>query len=102
MADPGLGWSYERVAGPMRRAAVGQPCPRCRVIMVGGRGKPRSATVDHIVPRHLGGSYGAENLRVMCQSCNSRLGQLVGARSVRRARRRRRVFAPLPTASRRW
>jgi 5-methylcytosine-specific restriction endonuclease McrA len=102
MAEKGLGWAYERVAGPMRRAAVGQPCPRCGVIMGTGRGNPRAATVDHITPRHLGGGFGWENLRVVCLRCNSQLGVMVRTRSARRrGRRRPRVVGPVST-SRAW
>lgn len=35
---------------------------------------PRYPTLDHIVPRALGGSDGAENLRLACRQCNTLRG----------------------------
>lgn len=35
---------------------------------------PRSATLDHILPRALGGSDADENLRLACRDCNTRRG----------------------------
>lgn len=32
----------------------------------------RDCTVDHIIPRHLGGTNAMTNLQILCQSCNSK------------------------------
>ena len=37
-------------------------------------GSETSLTIDHIVPVIRGGTDALENLRVLCQSCNSRKG----------------------------
>ncbi len=94
----GLGCDYERVARPMRANAVGQPCPRCGVTMGKGRSNPFAATVDHIVPRALGGTNAPGNFRVLCRRCNCS----AGARMVNAKRRGRRravagFFGPLST-----
>jgi 5-methylcytosine-specific restriction endonuclease McrA len=38
------------------------------------RGKNNSTTVEHIIPRSVGGSDDWENLAMACHSCNSRRG----------------------------
>lgn len=54
-------------------------CPCCNVQLV-WRGSnnvahPRNlATVDHIIPRSIGGSDSTENLFVMCRQCNEKRG----------------------------
>lgn len=86
--ERGLGWDFERHARPLRRAAVGQPCPRCGVVMVPAHLQTsRSVTVDHALPRALGGSNDPSNLRVLCRRCNCGMGGRLGtSRRVRRAR----------------
>jgi 5-methylcytosine-specific restriction endonuclease McrA len=72
----------------MRKANIGQPCPRCGVIMVRAALQvSRSVTVDHITPLALGGTNDPWNLRVMCRKCNCGMGGRLGtSRRVRRAR----------------
>ena len=43
-----------------------QVCQRC--------GSDEALSVDHIVPRALGGNDSFDNLQVLCTSCNSRKG----------------------------
>jgi len=35
---------------------------------------PRKATLDHVVPLILGGTWANENLRLACRRCNNRKG----------------------------
>ena len=56
-------------------------CPECGVKMKrkgsknGKKQFANAATIDHIVPRLLGGTDDATNLRVICFKCNTRLGE---------------------------
>jgi 5-methylcytosine-specific restriction endonuclease McrA len=42
----------------------------------------RKATVDHIVPRCLGGGDDPDNLRCLCHRCNSAQGKTYGGLAV--------------------
>jgi 5-methylcytosine-specific restriction endonuclease McrA len=47
-------------------------CEMCNTEFVGGSpNAPEAPTIDHIVPRSMGGPDEAWNLRPMCRSCNS-------------------------------
>ena len=46
---------------------VRQEQPWCSICM-----GTESLTVDHIIPRSMGGSNDRDNLQVLCRSCNSR------------------------------
>ena len=50
---------------------IGFPCPICGEIMVGDPGHPQSATLEHVIPLHHGGTNHPSNLDVICNSCNS-------------------------------
>ena len=94
--ERGLGWDYERIARVIRRAAVGSGCPKCGVVMGTGRSNPAAATVDHKLPRVLGGTNDPENLWAVCRRCNCRSGQVLGMRSPKRLwRAPAGVFGPL-------
>jgi 5-methylcytosine-specific restriction endonuclease McrA len=55
---------------------------------------PRSPTVDHIIPLHLGGDpYNLANLLAVCYGCNSRGGQAISHPS--------RIYKP-PRTPHRW
>lgn len=69
-------------------------CPQCGAAAfdrppVGGEAyRPDLLTVDHILPRHAGGSNRTENLRWLCVRCNRSLiwaGNCVGALACARA-----------------
>lgn len=51
-------------------AMAGDLCPVCLQLM--GPGSKRLKTLDHVVALANGGSNKAENLRVICNRCNSR------------------------------
>lgn len=55
-------------------------CVRC--------GKAKDLTIDHIIPRALGGSDHEDNLQAMCAKCNSKKGASAQIPSKRVARRR--------------
>jgi 5-methylcytosine-specific restriction endonuclease McrA len=68
------GWAYDYTArviiaqlAPGRlRADIFGPCVYC--------GQWVAGTIDHVVPRHRGGTNDRENLVSACYSCNSRKG----------------------------
>ncbi|MFJ2575978.1 HNH endonuclease [Kitasatospora aureofaciens] len=69
----GYGATYRRAAAAAlasHRRQHGEMCP--------GYGVPphpaTDLTVDHMVPKRLGGGDEPENLGVLCRSCNSRKG----------------------------
>jgi 5-methylcytosine-specific restriction endonuclease McrA len=53
------------------RAAQGNKCAYCRVGLKGVK-----VHIDHITPLSLGGSNGAENIQILCVSCNLSKGAL--------------------------
>jgi 5-methylcytosine-specific restriction endonuclease McrA len=54
-------------------ARDGDCCWYCRCVFVPGK---RRRTVDHAIPRSLGGSNRLENLRLACGRCNARKGSM--------------------------
>ena len=90
-----------------RRVLLGK-CIHCgRNLTLESDGKARDhATVEHIVPRHHGGTDDLENLAIACARCNQDKGArhdsrdwndpgLQGVIATLQARRRRRMRAPL-------
>ena len=57
--------------------AAGHRCESCR--------SPARLTVDHIVPRFLGGGNHYENLQCLCEACNQAKGLNIWAPEYRRA-----------------
>lgn len=52
-----------------RRAVIsrdGEECARC--------GTSKKLTIDHIIPRCLGGTNEISNLQLLCRACNSAKG----------------------------
>ena len=68
------------LSGPLKkvmlRAGNGKKCPICSVNMEYYYGMkidhttPNAATIEHILPRSLGGGHHPENLTVICKCCN--------------------------------
>lgn len=50
---------------------------KCYVCGVSVQNKPGTDTLDHYIPKRLGGSYTFENLRTCCRKCNSDKGDQV-------------------------
>lgn len=61
-AQRGYGREWQRA----RRAGLEAACERCASTF--------DLTVDHIVPRSLGGSDAPSNLRTLCRSCHATIG----------------------------
>jgi hypothetical protein len=82
--DLSQGDTTRRVVSPDLRAKVLQRdsliCQECgrELHDVRNRIDPFKATIDHIVPRCLGGTDRPENLRVLCHECNSSQGRIYG------------------------
>jgi 5-methylcytosine-specific restriction endonuclease McrA len=66
----------------------GYACQYCGI-------RPARPTLDHVIPRHLGGSHTWENLVTACPSCNLRKG----GRTVDQANMRPRVKPITPPAT---
>ena len=67
----------ERRYREAKKRLKGLPCIYC--------GTP-SDTVEHRIPLALGGTNNVDNLAPACRSCNSRLGQALGAKRRKAAR----------------
>lgn len=54
----------------------GGVCPECgkKMSIKNPRGKASYMTIDHIVPKSLGGTNNIENLRGLCKDCNAKRG----------------------------
>lgn len=71
---------YARDALTCQECGAG-PLPRYGDLIDGPHGPVvtrRYATLDHVIERRDGGCHHAHNLRVLCQTCNPRLGNLGG------------------------
>jgi hypothetical protein len=70
-------------------------CTRCGLPFILGIPRhPRSPSVDHIIPLHLGGDpYALSNLRAVCYGCNSKGGLAIASGRIVRQR---------PTTAHRW
>ena len=64
----------------MLRGAHGRSCPICGMVMIHYPGEivdhnmPSAATIEHILPRSLGGTHAKENLATICNGCNRARG----------------------------
>jgi hypothetical protein len=70
---------------PMLRGDVHVVCGRCihcgRKHQLGLDGTPLTrASLEHIVPRHHGGTNRAENLAIACEGCNAGKGRRLDCR----------------------
>jgi hypothetical protein len=72
--------------GPMKhiilRNGDGRSCPTCGVDMVHypnilvDHSMPEAVTIEHILPRSLGGMHDEENLTTICNGCNRARGMV--------------------------
>lgn len=56
----------------------GFKCPDCGEVMeLNGRSvnHPKTCSLDHIIPRWIGGTHDVENLRIVCYQCNQKKGR---------------------------
>lgn len=61
----GYGWAWEQL-----RARILQREPICRVCRAAGRAAV-ATTVDHITPKHQGGTDDEGNLQPLCKPCHA-------------------------------
>jgi 5-methylcytosine-specific restriction endonuclease McrA len=61
--------AYRRYKREICAARDGWVCHYCQKKLNSG-----TATLDHVVPRALGGTFRNENLRLACRKCNRRKG----------------------------
>ncbi len=101
--------SFERAELPGGGAVLVGKCIHCgarHVIDLDGRPRTR-ASVEHIIPRHHGGTNDLQNLAVACERCNFAKGHRLDARrrddptlgrviATLQARRSDRMRPPLP------
>ncbi len=52
-------------------------CSICGRLMTYDLNQPNTATIDHIVPKSLGGSNGKKNLQAACGDCNNAKGSKI-------------------------
>lgn len=69
-------WKQIRTAAITQATAQGiTNCPLCRTWLdYEHQGLPNSPEVDHIIPHAQGGLDDINNTRVICRTCNRRLG----------------------------
>jgi len=61
---------YRRIKEGLR-SIYGDTCLSChRMMRFGGMGCGPYATLDHIIPKSLGGTNDWENLQLLCNDCN--------------------------------
>lgn len=66
----------------MLRGAHGRPCPICGIMMLHhpnttiDHTMPSAATIEHILPRSLGGTHEGDNLSTICNGCNRARGMV--------------------------
>jgi 5-methylcytosine-specific restriction endonuclease McrA len=72
---PAVDAAHRKLRAELLPDALGMPCP-----MGCGRIMGTDAQLDHIVPRSQGGQSVRGNVRVVCRTCNHRMGSQLGAR----------------------
>ena len=58
----------------LMKAAILHPCPYCQDIL-----RPKTISLDHIVPLARGGEHKIENCQIICHICNDRKSALSDA-----------------------
>lgn len=81
MSESKFGLEYSRDIRERMRSVYGDVCRSCDQVMRFGKGgKGCHATLDHIVPRSLGGSDEEDNLQLLCNECNVKKGNKIEPR----------------------
>lgn len=70
------GWSEKKVEALVK--IHGAHCHWCGCALSLKSSGPRSATVEHLIPRSKKGTNDLENLRISCKSCNNKRGDRTG------------------------
>jgi 5-methylcytosine-specific restriction endonuclease McrA len=78
-------WKQLRTKAKTQAQAQGQwACPICQTpIDWEYPGRPNSPEVDHIIPHSQGGPDNINNVRVICRTCNRKLGGKNGHQKTR-------------------
>ena len=94
-------WRLIRRQALARAHEQGQTtCLVCRVPLDFERaGQPNSAEADHIISHALGGKDHLDNTRIICRTCNRRLGGKLGNQ---RSRARRPFTPKQPNTTAAW
>jgi hypothetical protein len=76
-------------SGKLRQMFANQAgkCHWCGCEIAAARGRPNSATIEHLTPLSRGGSNKSHNLKAACASCNNRKADMTAEEFVRARRR---------------
>ena len=61
----------KHIPSELRRLVLARAYNRCEYCRYPGRYSPQTLSVDHLIPRQIGGTTTANNLALSCQGCNS-------------------------------
>jgi 5-methylcytosine-specific restriction endonuclease McrA len=57
----------------------GGRCVACKELVILTEDAPKQATIDHIIPKSLGGQDILSNMQLMCKQCNGNKGDSIPA-----------------------
>jgi 5-methylcytosine-specific restriction endonuclease McrA len=87
---PPVDAAHRRLRAALLPLAIGTPCPLCTRIM------DKTAELDHIIARALGGQTSRANCRIICAPCNRKRGSRLGGIQARKRRGPHRARAVVP------